>query len=102
MTPADVKAARQALGMTTAELGLALRMASDEGRSVRKWESGRNPISGPATLALEALLSGWRPGVILPPKAAAENQRDAHAAIPAPAPTAPTAPTASAPKEPTT
>ena len=86
MTPADVKAARLALGMTTAELGLALRMASDEGRSVRNCESGRNPISGPATLALEALVSGWRPGVILPPKAAAENQRDAHAAIPAPAP----------------
>ena len=85
MTPADVKAARRALGMTTSQLGLALRMASDEGRSVRNWESGRNPISGPASLALEALLSGWRPGVILPPKAAAENQRDAHAAIPAPA-----------------
>ena len=61
MTPADVKAARQALGMTTAELGLALHMASDEGRSVRNCESGRNPISGPASLAFEALLSGWRP-----------------------------------------
>jgi len=87
MTSAAVKAARLALGMTQSQLGFALRMAPDEGRSVRNWESGRNPISGPASLALEALLSGWRPGVILPPKAAAENQRDAHAAIPAPAPT---------------
>jgi len=86
MTPAAVKAARLALGMTQSQLGIALRMSPDQGRSVRNWESGRNPISGPASLALEALLSGWRPGVILPPKAAAENQRDAHAAIPAPAP----------------
>jgi len=53
MTPADVKAARQALGMTTAELKLALCMASDEGRSVRNCESGRNPhaaIPAPATV----------------------------------------------------
>jgi len=84
MTPAAVKAARLALGMTQSQLGIALRMSPDQGRLVRNWESGRNQITGPASLALEALLSGWRPGVILPPKAAAENQRGAHAAIPAP------------------
>ena len=43
MTPAHVKSARRALGMTTSKLGLALHMASDEGRSVRNWGSGRNP-----------------------------------------------------------
>jgi len=61
MTPAAVKSARKALGLTQSELGLALRLSPDEGRTVRNWESGRNPISGPASLALEALLSGWRP-----------------------------------------
>jgi DNA-binding transcriptional regulator YiaG len=61
MTPAEIKAARQALGMTQRQLGEALRLSPDEGRTVRNWESGRTKISGPASLALEALLSGWRP-----------------------------------------
>ena len=61
MTPDSVKAARLALGLTQSQLGAALRLAPDEGRTVRNWESGRNKISGPASLALEALLSGWRP-----------------------------------------
>jgi len=65
MTPADVKAARQALGMTTAELKLALCMASDEGRSVRNCESGRNPhaaIPAPATALVRPSQDDGRTG----------------------------------------
>jgi DNA-binding transcriptional regulator YiaG len=61
MTPATVRAHRHALGMTQSQLGLMLRLSPDNGRTVRNWESGRYPISGPASLALEALVSGWRP-----------------------------------------
>ena len=63
MTPADVKAARQALGMTSAELAAILRLGGSGARTVRGWESdaGKYRITGPATVALEALLSGWRP-----------------------------------------
>ena len=61
MTPSAIKAARHALGMTQSQLGAALRLAPDEGRTIRNWESGRYKIGGPASLALEALLSGWRP-----------------------------------------
>ena len=63
MTPADVKAARQSLGMTQTDLAAILRLGGDGRRTVRGWESdgGKYHISGPATVALEALLSGWRP-----------------------------------------
>jgi DNA-binding transcriptional regulator YiaG len=61
MTPAAVKAARLALGMTQAELAATLRLAGDGKRSIRHWEKGTYPISGPASVAIEALLTGWRP-----------------------------------------
>lgn len=61
MTPDDVRAARQSLGMTQDELAAALRMGADGKRAVRRWEAGDRAISGPATVAIAALLSGWRP-----------------------------------------
>ena len=64
MTPAAVHAARASLGMTQADLARVLRLSDpDENgrRTVRNWEKGATPISGPASVALEALLSGWRP-----------------------------------------
>lgn len=61
MTPDDVRFARRALGMTQHHLATALRMGGDGKRSVRRWESGDRPISGPASVAIEAMLSGWRP-----------------------------------------
>jgi len=61
MTPAEVRAARLALGMTQEQLAAALRMGGDGKRAVRRWEAGDREISGPATVAIQALLSGWRP-----------------------------------------
>jgi DNA-binding transcriptional regulator YiaG len=56
-----VKFARQQLGLTQRELAALLRMGRNGERQVRRWEDGDVPISGPASVALEALLSGWRP-----------------------------------------
>ena len=58
MTPAEVRALRQALGMTQAELATVLRLASDGKRTVRHWETegGKFQISGPASVALELMV----------------------------------------------
>jgi DNA-binding transcriptional regulator YiaG len=61
MQPHEVRAARHALGMTQAQLADALRMAKDGARAVRRWETGAQPITGPASVAIEAMLTGWRP-----------------------------------------
>lgn len=69
MTPTEVYAARATLGqlrnlnrpMSCNELAQELRLKGNGGDTIRKWERGSPNISGPASLALEALLSGWRP-----------------------------------------
>jgi len=61
MTPSDLKYARRALGLTQRELASVLRLGKDGGRAVRRWEGGDSPISGPVSLAIEAMLDGWRP-----------------------------------------
>lgn len=44
------------------ELGRALRLQGrDPGESVRDWERGKTPISGPVSVAIEAMLAGYRP-----------------------------------------
>jgi len=55
-TPAQVKEARHALGLSCEKLAAALRMGIHGGRQVRRWESGECQISGPATVAIEYLL----------------------------------------------
>ena len=60
MTPAEILAARKALGLSQTGLAEALRLTTGD-RTVRNWESGRVAITGPASLALEALVSGWEP-----------------------------------------
>ena len=68
MTPAELRAARATLGqmwglnrhLKMAELGRVLRLQGrDPGASVRDWERGHTPISGPVSLVIEAYLSGW-------------------------------------------
>lgn len=54
MTPLEIKAARLALGMNQRQLAEALRVGSEA--VIRSWESGRRPISGPATVAIELML----------------------------------------------
>lgn len=60
-TAADIKAARKQLGFSVRELSDTLRMGENGGRKIQRWESGDDPITGPASVAIEALLTGWRP-----------------------------------------
>lgn len=55
MRPRDVTAARKALGLTQAGLAEALRMGPNGERTVRRWEQGETPVSGPASVAIELL-----------------------------------------------
>jgi DNA-binding transcriptional regulator YiaG len=57
MTPAELKAARKALGLTQQGLADALRLTGPYAKdTVRSWESGRRPISGPVQVAVEAMI----------------------------------------------
>lgn len=73
MTPAQLRDARAVLGqiwglgrpLRMSELGRALRLQGrDPGASVRDWERGHTPISGPVSIAVEAMLSGFRPNLL--------------------------------------
>lgn len=60
MTPAEVKAARLAMGMTQAQLATALELSADSGRrTVRHWETdcGKFQITGPARVAVRLMLA---------------------------------------------
>lgn len=61
MTPDEVRQARNSLGMTLHQLAEALRMGADGRRAVRRWEAGERQISGPASVAIQAMTEGWRP-----------------------------------------
>lgn len=57
MRPEEVKAARLELGLTQAQLAAALGLNTTYGKdTVRSWESGRRPISGPAQVAITLML----------------------------------------------
>lgn len=56
MTPADLRTARKALGLSQKELAKALRMGAHGWQSVSRWESDGNTIPGPVQVAVEALL----------------------------------------------
>lgn len=61
-TARDVKRARAQLGMTINELRDALRLSPKTGgRAIRRWENGDVPITGPAQVAIEAMLAGFIP-----------------------------------------
>ncbi len=57
MTPAEIRAARKALGLSANGLAEALRLGKGGGRTVRRWEAGDTPISGPVSVALELMLA---------------------------------------------
>lgn len=68
MNGADLERARQALDLTAADLGRALRLGGrDPGRNVRDWERGAIPVPGPVAVAVELMLRlkrrgrAWRP-----------------------------------------
>lgn len=60
MTPADLKAARKALGLTQHGLARALRMGKNGYQSVIRWEKDGNTIPGPVQVAVEAMMEKVR------------------------------------------
>lgn len=54
MTPADLKSARHALGLSAE--GFARLVQVESGRTVRRWESGERDIPGPVTVIVRALM----------------------------------------------
>ena len=56
MTPATIKAIRHRAGLTQSELARLLRISDI--RTLRRWEQGEVPISGPASVVLELLDAG--------------------------------------------
>jgi DNA-binding transcriptional regulator YiaG len=57
VTPADIIAARKRLGLSQAGLAEALRLGANGGRTVRRWEAGDVPVTGPVSVAIEGLLA---------------------------------------------
>jgi len=53
MTPSTIKAIRKEAGLT--QSGLAALLLISDVRTIRRWESGDVPISGPASIVLEML-----------------------------------------------
>lgn len=56
MTPAELVAARNRLGLSQAGLAVALRMGKHGGRTIRRWELGEINVPGPAAVAVELML----------------------------------------------
>lgn len=53
----DVKQARKEMGMSVADLRDALRLSvATGGETIRKWERGKIPVTGPASVAIELLV----------------------------------------------
>ncbi len=62
MTGDEVKSIRKALGLTQSELGRWLLLGGAQpGHTVRMWESGKRPVTGPVEIALTAFAGGYRP-----------------------------------------
>ena len=63
-TGAHLRQVREAMGFSHAELARALRLAGGDKQGekrVREMETGKRDISGPVTVAVEALLRGFLP-----------------------------------------
>ena len=73
-TAEDLTKARVRLGMSYNQLAFAVGLDSDAKRAdgkpvgwnkagsrIREMEQGRRQISGPIAVAVEAMLTGWRP-----------------------------------------
>ena len=55
MTPDRVREIRIALGLSQSGLAEMLRLGPNGARTIRRWESGQIPISGPASVAITLL-----------------------------------------------
>ena len=56
MTPETFKCIRKKLGMTQTQLAAVLRV--EDIRTIRRWETGERPVSGPASYLMELLDEG--------------------------------------------
>jgi len=64
-----LRQAREAMGWSPADLARALRFGENHGASrILEMEAGKRQISGPVTVAVEALLRGFMPDGFEPPK----------------------------------
>ena len=62
MTPAKLKLARVTMGYSVTEMADALRLSPDNGAtSIRKMESGKINITGPISVAVDAMMKGYDP-----------------------------------------
>lgn len=59
----ELKKAREQLGMSAKQLADTLRMGKGADRTIRRYESGQSPVPGPVSVAVEALVTGFRPEV---------------------------------------
>lgn len=55
----DVKAIRRAYGLSISGLASVLRIS--DARTIRRWENGERPISGPASIVLDMMRAGTLP-----------------------------------------
>lgn len=67
MDKSEFRAARKALGWSTARTARELRLGETSGRTVRRWEAGEYPVPGPVAVAMEAFRAGFvrTAGVVL-------------------------------------
>lgn len=59
MTPAEVVNIRKQLGLTQSGLARVLRIS--DLRTIRRWEAGEVPVSGPASVVLELMAADELP-----------------------------------------
>ena len=59
MSPTEVQSIRKLAGLTQSGLARVLRITDQ--RTIRRWENGDIPVSGPASVILEMLNSGELP-----------------------------------------
>ena len=57
MTPTELREARHHLEYSTAALARRLKLGKNGGRTVRRWEAGDSPISGPVEVAIELMIA---------------------------------------------
>jgi hypothetical protein len=62
MTPAKLKLARNRMGYSINDMADALRLSPDSGgTTIRKMEAGKVRITGPISVAVDAMLKGYDP-----------------------------------------
>jgi DNA-binding transcriptional regulator YiaG len=59
VTPTEIQSIRKRAGLSQSGLAALLRIS--DLRTVRRWETGDTPVSGPASIVLELLDAGLLP-----------------------------------------